>query len=61
MESSDLTLASDSDRCSLPLLRLTWRLGIAFLLSACVALFVGVQLMFEVREQELRQGIRMKC
>lgn len=61
MESSDLTLVSDSNRDSLPPVPLTWRLGIAFLLFACVALFVGVQLMFEVREQELRQGIRMKC
>lgn len=35
--------------------------GLAFLASACGALFVGVQVMFEVREQELREGIRMKC
>lgn len=53
---------SDPDRCQLPAIRpANLALGIAFLLFACVALFVGVQVMFEVREQELRQGIRMKC
>ena len=31
------------------------------MVGACVALFVGSQVMFEVREQEMRQGIRMKC
>jgi len=36
-------------------------IGIAYLLVACAALFVGVQVMFEIREQELRQGIKMKC
>ncbi|OCK84877.1 glycerol uptake protein 1 [Lepidopterella palustris CBS 459.81] len=35
--------------------------GLVFFASACGALFVGVQVMFEVREQELREGIRMKC
>lgn len=35
--------------------------GIGFLVGACAALFVGVQVMFEVREGELRAGIRMKC
>ncbi len=35
--------------------------GIAYLLIACAALFVGVQVMFEIREQESRQGINMKC
>lgn len=35
--------------------------GIAFLVAACSALFVGVQVMFEVREGELRAGIRLKC
>ena len=38
----------------------SWQ-GLAFLGAACSALFVGVQVMFEVREGELRQGIRMKC
>ena len=42
-----------------PALKLS--LGLLFLLAACSALFVGVQLMFELREHELRQGIRMKC
>ncbi|KAL5048263.1 hypothetical protein BDW71DRAFT_178248 [Aspergillus fruticulosus] len=35
--------------------------GLAYLVSACCALFVGVQVMFEIREEELRAGIRMKC
>jgi len=32
--------------------------GIRFLLGACVCLFVGVQLMFAYREEELRSGIQ---
>ena len=35
--------------------------GLAFLAAACTALFTGVQVMFELRQQELRQGINMKC
>ncbi|KAI9699836.1 MAG: glycerol transporter [Bogoriella megaspora] len=35
--------------------------GVVFLGIACAALFVGAQVMFEIREQELREGIRMKC
>ncbi|MCJ1418627.1 glycerol transporter [Xylographa parallela] len=35
--------------------------GLVFLATACAALFVGVQVMFETRAQELRQGIKMKC
>ena len=35
--------------------------GVAFFLTACAALFVGVQVMFEHRADELRQGINMKC
>ncbi|OCL12478.1 glycerol:H+ symporter-like protein [Glonium stellatum] len=35
--------------------------GLVFFASACGALFVGAQVMFEVREQEVRDGIRMKC
>ncbi|MCJ1395087.1 glycerol transporter [Xylographa bjoerkii] len=35
--------------------------GLVFLATACAALFVGAQIMFETREQELRQGIKMKC
>ncbi|KAF2085396.1 putative glycerol:H+ symporter [Saccharata proteae CBS 121410] len=35
--------------------------GLGFFAAACGALFVGVQVMFEVREAELREGVRMKC
>ena len=35
--------------------------GVVFFVTACAALFVGVQVMFETREQELRQGIKLKC
>lgn len=35
--------------------------GIVFLLAACGALFTGIQVMFEIRQGELRQGVRMKC
>ena len=35
--------------------------GIAYMVGACSALFVGVQVMFEVRESELRDGINLKC
>ncbi|KAI9926728.1 hypothetical protein AWENTII_011356 [Aspergillus wentii] len=35
--------------------------GFAFLVSTCFALFVGVQVMFEIREGELRAGINLKC
>jgi D-alanyl-lipoteichoic acid acyltransferase DltB (MBOAT superfamily) len=35
--------------------------GAFFMLSACVVLFVGVQVMFEHREDEKRRGIRLKC
>ncbi|KAH7039071.1 MBOAT, membrane-bound O-acyltransferase family-domain-containing protein [Macrophomina phaseolina] len=35
--------------------------GLTFFALACGALFVGVQVMFEIREQEAREGIRMKC
>jgi D-alanyl-lipoteichoic acid acyltransferase DltB (MBOAT superfamily) len=35
--------------------------GLAYLISCCVVLFVGVQVMFEVREDELRAGINLKC
>jgi len=31
--------------------------GLRFLASACVCIFVGAQLMFEYREEEMRQGI----
>jgi len=35
--------------------------GVAFTIAACGALFVGVQVMFEVRESEHRKGIDLKC
>ena len=35
--------------------------GIIYLFTACATLFVGVQVMFEIREQELRHGIKMTC
>ena len=34
--------------------------GMLFLATACVALFMAVQMMFEVREGEARKGIRLK-
>ena len=42
-------------------MKLTEDVGLIYLLFACGALFVGAQVMFELREQELRQGIKMKC
>lgn len=36
-------------------------LGLTYMVSCCVVLFVGVQVMFEVREGELRAGINLKC
>ncbi|PQE20302.1 mboat family protein [Rutstroemia sp. NJR-2017a BBW] len=35
--------------------------GVIFLVTASSALFVGVQVMFEVRESEMRKGIFLKC
>ena len=35
--------------------------GLAFFWTACGALFTGVQVMFEWRENEKRRGIKMKC
>ncbi|KAI1484432.1 MBOAT family protein [Biscogniauxia mediterranea] len=35
--------------------------GYVFLTGACIALFVGVQVMFEIRESEMRRGIDLKC
>ncbi|CAL3972291.1 unnamed protein product [Diplocarpon coronariae] len=35
--------------------------GIAFLITAWGVLFVGIQVMFEVRESEMRNGIYLKC
>lgn len=35
--------------------------GLVFLAGACGTLFVGAQVMFEVRESEKRKGIDMRC
>jgi len=35
--------------------------GLVYVFGACAALFVGVQVMFEVREEEHRMGINLKC
>ncbi len=35
--------------------------GISFLVTGCCALFVGINMMFEVREEEMRNGIYLKC
>lgn len=35
--------------------------GLQFMVAACATLFVGVQVMFEYREEELRRGIQRKC
>ena len=51
---------SSIEKCFKPA-TLTSDPGLVFLGFACVALFTGVQLMFELREEELRHGIHMKC
>ncbi|KAF9875879.1 glycerol: h+ symporter [Colletotrichum karsti] len=35
--------------------------GVMFFVTACSALYVGVQVMFEIRESEMRRGISLKC
>lgn len=35
--------------------------GLTFLLLSFGSLFIGVQLMFEIREEEKRKGIDLKC
>lgn len=35
--------------------------GLAFMVAACATLFVGVQVMFEYRQEEARHGIDRKC
>ncbi|ODA79503.1 hypothetical protein RJ55_05096 [Drechmeria coniospora] len=35
--------------------------GVVFLVVACSCLFVGVQVMFEIREAERRKGVTVKC
>lgn len=36
-------------------------LGVIFLVTACSCLFVGIQVMFEIREEERRRGVTVKC
>ena len=36
----------------------SWK-GVGFMLGACGALFVGIQVMFEIREAEQRKGIKL--
>ena len=38
----------------------SWQ-GALYMVTACVVLFVGVQVMFEHREGEKRKGINLKC
>ena len=38
----------------------TWS-GLLYLIGACGALFTGAQIMYEIREEEMRHGIHMKC
>ena len=35
--------------------------GLLFFWGACAGLFVGIQVMFEIREDERRKGINVKC
>ncbi|KAK4132532.1 MBOAT-domain-containing protein [Trichocladium antarcticum] len=35
--------------------------GLVFIGTASVAVFVGIQVMFEIRQSELRRGINLKC
>ncbi|TFY83924.1 hypothetical protein EWM64_g90 [Hericium alpestre] len=35
--------------------------GLGFMVAACACLFVGVQVMFEYREEEMRRGIYRRC
>ncbi|KAI0383503.1 MBOAT-domain-containing protein [Hypomontagnella monticulosa] len=35
--------------------------GLTFIVMACITLFMGIQIMFEIRESEMRRGINLKC
>ncbi|KAM0485187.1 hypothetical protein ACHAPX_001168 [Trichoderma viride] len=35
--------------------------GVFFIFTASICLFVGIQIMFEIRESEKRKGVTMKC
>jgi hypothetical protein len=36
-------------------------IGVFFIFTASICLFVGIQIMFEIRESEKRKGVTMKC
>ena len=46
---------------SISLLYLLTFPGLTFLAFACSAVFVGCQVMFEIRQGEMRKGIYLKC
>lgn len=37
------------------------QIGVVLFFTAASAMFVGVQIMFEVRESEARRGVCLKC
>jgi protein-cysteine N-palmitoyltransferase HHAT len=40
---------------------LTGGLGLAFVIAVVVSLFIATQVMFEIREDEKRKGINLRC
>jgi D-alanyl-lipoteichoic acid acyltransferase DltB (MBOAT superfamily) len=40
---------------------LTGDLGLLFVVAVVVSLFIGTQVMFEIREDEKRRGINLRC
>lgn len=36
-------------------------LGVLFVTLAATVLFMAIQIMFEIRESEIRRGIHLKC
>lgn len=36
-------------------------IGLAFVVAVVVSLFIGTQVMFEIREDEKRRGINLRC
>ncbi|TKY85492.1 hypothetical protein EX895_005654 [Sporisorium graminicola] len=53
-------IGTDGMRYMIEQLLGSWE-GVRFMVGACATLFVGVQVMFEYREEELRRGIDRKC
>nr|AAO25613.1 GUP1 [Nakaseomyces delphensis] len=53
-------LGSDGTKKLLTSMFATWS-GFLFVLLSFMSLFVGVQIMFEIREEEKRKGIDLKC